>query len=719
MSLERIEDWNKILGPSKQTQTKSNQYFDKLDPEVAKKEALEGINWHGNVLRLVGRWISEGQSDNEIHALASELTLPEYSHTDTRKEVQKMIDGGRNKGFGLDRFGTNQLKVVPINQEQTSQEFSNNSTYRVKNNQFYFINCTKPKQPPNRLSNFKAEITHEITKVDGRDNSKTFLVEGHLFNGIHLPSIEIEAANFDKLDWLTTNWGSKAQITVGTRHKDHIVAAIKHISKPKEKVIYKYTGWVCEADKYTYLSAAGSISSKGYNDQIETELQDILASYHLPRSSINGPVDLSPILIDFEKIIDDGIGLLLIGGVFRSVLSEFEPCPVSIFLQGTTGTYKSAIAGCIQAFFGKKFNGSHLPENWSSTSNAIEKKAFLAKDTLFTIDDFVARGTASDVAAANSKAERVFRAQGNQSGRGRLTTTTEIRGAYVPRGLILATGEDIPNGHSLQARLVIISIDKGATDIPTLTRLQEAADQGLLSQIMSEFIRWVAEKADNKKIKVLLSDVQTECKDLIANGGHARMKDNLSNLLSGLWLFLEFGRECNNLPDIRIQQLKISAFNTVKKLSQQQAIVNQEGSIAERFIELLQDVLTMGKAHLSTKDGSVPFYPNLLGWKKTINGDYEKVESQGSHIGWVDNGSIYLNPQPALSVIKTLSNQVGDHLGSSVKTIGKALKEAGKLQNYNKGEVTRKVTILGSRQCIFDLPLTLIVEEDETYESPF
>ena len=46
--------------------------------------------------------------------------------------------------------------------------------------------------------------------------------------------------------------------------------------------------------------------------------------------------------------------MLLMGAAFRSVLSEFVPCHVSIFLQGTTGTFKSAIAGCVQAFFGKK-----------------------------------------------------------------------------------------------------------------------------------------------------------------------------------------------------------------------------------------------------------------------------------------------------------------------------------------------------------------------------
>lgn len=92
---------------------------------------------------------------------------------------------------------------------------------------------------------------------------------------------------------------------------------------------------------------------------------------------------------------------------------------------------------------------------------------------MFTIDDFVARGTSSEVSRLHQEAKRVLRAQGNQSGRDRLTSTTEIRRAHIPRGLILATGEDIPNGHSLQARCAILSIKKGATDTVKLSALQD------------------------------------------------------------------------------------------------------------------------------------------------------------------------------------------------------------------------------------------------------
>jgi hypothetical protein len=723
MSLERIEDWNNILGPSKQILAKSTQPYDKLDTEAAWNAALAGNNWHNNLLKLVGSWLAAGQTDDQIQAHASALTLNNYSLEETRRDVQKMIDGGRKKGFGSSKSKTthraNVLQVVTASPELTTEINLNKSPYDNEDRQFYFVDFSVKKRPRKRLSNFTAEIVCETTKVDGRDSLKTFIVEGVLRDGTRLPSVEIDAAAFDRLDWLLPNWGVKAQITVGPRYKEHIAAAIKYFSNPIDKTIYKHTGWVSEAGKHTYLSAAGGITAKGSDNQIETELQGILASYHLPMPSTDDPVDLGPVLTDFDTLIDGGVGLLLIGSAFRSVLSEFEPCLVSIFLQGTTGTFKSAIAGCVQAFFGKKFNGTHLPENWGSTGNAIEKKTFLAKDTLFTIDDFLARGTASEVSRLHGRAERVLRGQGNQSGRDRLTTSIDIRGAYVPRGLILATGEDVPNGHSLQARCVIVSIDKGATDIPTLTRLQKAAGQGQLSKIMSDFIRWVAGKADNNDIKVLLSEAHIECKKEMTDKGHTRMKNNLATPLSGFWLFLAFGKECNNLSDKTIQEFKKKALNAAKKLAQLQTTVNQEGSEDERFIGLVRSVLQMGKAHLANKKGGLPTHPNALGWKLIGTGDYERMDGQGPKIGWAFDSYVYLNLQAAHAVVKTFSTQTGNYLGSTERAIAKALKEAGKLGRSDAGAKI-KVTIEGSRRTVLCLPLSLIVEEDETeQESPF
>ena len=718
MPLARIEDWDKILGAVPLASDKPVETFTKLDRSATAVAALNGENWHENLLRLVASWVAKENTDEEIHALAEKFTLPGYTVQQTLKDVQPMIDGARSKGFGstkidFTRFTANTSAVRAI-LDHSDGEIQQESGYLILNQQFYFFDFKGSKPSEIRLSNFTAEIAYETTKVDGRDSVKTFFVQGQRYDGTPLPLVEVDAASFDKLDWVTQNWGAKAQIAVRSRSKDHVAAAIKYCSKPIEKVIYRHTGWITKTSKYVYLTASGGISANGLNDNIETELQGILASYNLPPPSRNGVMDFTASLEQFERLIDGGIGLLLMGAAFRSVLSEFEPCTVSVFLQGTTGTFKSAIAGCLQAFFGKKFHGAHLPENWSSTGNAIEKKAFLAKDTLFTVDDFVARGTPSEVSKLHKDAERVLRAQGNQSGRDRLTSTTEVRGAYVPRGLILATGEDLPNGHSLQARCLIVSINKGTTDKAILSDLQNAAELGHLSQIMSDFTMWTAEQADKGKIKKHLIRAHAECKSHFTDKGHARMGDNLSTSLSGLWLLLKFANERASLSNAKVQQLKSKAISAAQNLAQLQVSVDQEGSEAERFIKYLQSALSMGRAHLADKMGKCPSHCEALGWKWIGSGEHAKLDGQGPKIGWVDYDCVYLDPQAALSIVKQLSFQIGNYLGSSERAISKALLEANMLAKYEVGRTTTKVTVEKIRKSLLCLPLSLVIEEDQT-----
>ena len=99
MALRRIDDWDEILKPSKPAKKKVGKRVKKLNRLEASQAALEGDQWHINMLRIIGSWIAKGNTDEEIHILAAAHTLPEYTAKQTRHEVQKMIDGARSKGF--------------------------------------------------------------------------------------------------------------------------------------------------------------------------------------------------------------------------------------------------------------------------------------------------------------------------------------------------------------------------------------------------------------------------------------------------------------------------------------------------------------------------------------------------------------------------------------------------------------------------------------------
>src|SRR6185436_13476176 len=112
------------------------------------------------------------------------------------------------------------------------------------------------------------------------------------------------------------------------------------------------------------------------------------------------------------------------------------------------------LAALAQQHYGAGMDSRHLPASWSSTGNSLEGLAFAAADALLVVDDFAPGGTTADVARMHREADRLLRAQGNRSGRMRMRADATLRPPKPPRGIILSTGEDVPRGQSLRARLL-------------------------------------------------------------------------------------------------------------------------------------------------------------------------------------------------------------------------------------------------------------------------
>src|SRR5439155_23830899 len=151
------------------------------------------------------------------------------------------------------------------------------------------------------------------------------------------------------------------------------------------------------------------------------------------------------------------ISFPLLAATYRAVLGDAD---FALHLSGETGAFKSEVAALHQQHFGPGMNRLHLPGSWSSTGNALETLAFHAKDALFVIDDFAPQGSSADVARYHAAADRVVRAAGNHAGRSRLDSTAKLREPKPPRALILSTGEDVPRGQSIRARLLILELSK-------------------------------------------------------------------------------------------------------------------------------------------------------------------------------------------------------------------------------------------------------------------
>ena len=71
-----------------------------------------------------------------------------------------------------------------------------------------------------------------------------------------------------------------------------------------------------------------------------------------------------------------------------------------------------------------------------------------------------------------------------------------MRRTRPPRGLIASTGEEVPGGQSLRARMVIVEVQRGDVKLDVLTLAQRDAVQGIYAKAMAGFIRWLAPRLD-------------------------------------------------------------------------------------------------------------------------------------------------------------------------------------------------------------------------------
>jgi len=218
-------------------------------------------------------------------------------------------------------------------------------------------------------------------------------------------------------------------------------------------------------------------------------------------------------LLDGEEV-----PLRIAGPVFGAPLrAVLGAAPFSVHLVGQTGTYKTTIAAVAQAFLMPTASHRRVPFDWMGTANSLLRGAHLAKDSLIVIDEYKPRGTRAQQDKLNAVVSQVLQAQGNLTGRTRLQADLTLRAADAPRGLILSTGEEVPPGESLRARMVVVDVRPGDITRPVALRLGRAARSGLFARAMAGYLRWLAgrreewqawlEETENTLAELLLQDL--------------------------------------------------------------------------------------------------------------------------------------------------------------------------------------------------------------------
>jgi len=574
------------------------------------------------------------------------------------------------------------------------------------------------------LCNFTARIVEGVTRDNGAEQSTAFAIEGTLWDGRPLPRATVSAAEFPRLDWVTGAWQGRAVVYAGQGARDHLPCAIELLSPDRaERVEYAHTGWREIEGRNYYLHAGGAIGPDGQAAGVAVALPDALSRFELPALP-QGQALVEAIRASL-RLLELGRAPLmfsLAGAVYRSVLG---PSDFSLHACGPTGVFKSETAALFQQHFGAGLDSRHLPGSWSSTGNALEALGFAAKDAVLVVDDFAPSGSISDVQRFHREADRVLRAQGNSAGRQRLRSDSTLRTGKPPRGLILSTGEDVPRGQSLRARLLVLEFSPGDIDTGRLTPCQKDASAGLYAGALAGYLRWLASRYAHVQ-RGLRSEVAELRDKALALTAHARTPGIVADLAAGWKHFLAFAVEVGAITPEESRVLFERAWQALGEAAAGQVEHVAAAEPVGQFLRLLSGALASGRAHVAGPDGNAPVEPAPWGWCEVEGGvgqygrrDYR---AQGRRIGWIDGEDLYLEPEAAYAEAQELAKSQGDSLTVSARTLHKRLKERGLLVTTEQGKLLTRRTLEGRRRCVVHLAASVLSEKQgepgESGENP-
>lgn len=521
------------------------------------------------------------------------------------------------------------------------------------------------------IANFVAKIVENTIIDDGDTQDTRFKVIGRLTeNNENLPLVEVPAASFDSLSWVTTKWGTKAFVYAGTTRntKELVLTNIKRGSREAlYRKIYTHTGWREIDGEMVFLTAGGAIGKKDLTVELENKR---LKRYNLtePAGEISEAVRTS---LDFLNIGALEITLPIWSLMYLAPLCEILFPSFTLWLYGRSGSFKSVISALALCHFGD-FDEDNLPGNWHDTQNLLEKLSHQAKDLPFVIDDFAPGQDPTMARAIEAKAEWIIRAQGNHQGRGRMKADTSSQTDYYPRGLILVTGEQDPSGHSFNSRIISVRTDKDNINIELLTQAQK--NRKLYSMAMAGYILWLKEQWKNLKDDKtgLKASFETYRNRAALNSQHPRIPGAVAWLYQGLEMGLTYAKEQGVLDDSIFNDTLDRGWEIICQWGAEQSQKTEEERPGFRFMKGIKALITSGRARLANKEDESPQIP--------VPGTVD--------IGWKDEGFILLNPDPAFAAVRDFFNHTGEYFTWKERAVWEDMKRLG----YTECDKDRKDT---------------------------
>lgn len=560
------------------------------------------------------------------------------------------------------------------------------------------------------LANFTARIKAETRIVDGVTTETILTLSGTAANPdnkhrpIQLPDVEVPAQSFAGMGWVMGAWGVAAVIQPGHGTKDDLRACIQINSRPERKTIFRTLGWQHIGAERAFLHAKGAITRKGNDNTVSVRLPPELSKYDLTPHTPYKQKEAFLASLALTTIGPRKLTWTLWTATFAPI---FGPVDFAVHVTGRSGTFKSELASLFQSHFGPEMDARHLPGSWSSTPNALEAQAYYAGNAVYCIDDFVPTGTSWQIRAYQTGADKLIRGQGNQAGRARLTDTSGMQTTYYPRGIIMSTGEDTPEGHSVRARMMISEMTPGDIDIRGLTTAQKKRPLYVLC--MADMI----EKLCREEIP--LEKRSHRIRDENIKIGHTRTPSMIGRLIATGEVVLELAATSGYIDAKMAADLKKEMSEAIIENAKDQCKYLESADPVEIFLQGFRQALAAGHCHVRTLSGGIPMHCVTLGWtSEKSSSSIESFKSHGPCVGWIDweEDEIFIDADNGFAIVKKV---VGPEMSLTKQTVWKRMKDAGLLcrTDDTRQRNTIRVQCEGHQRTVVVMAATTTLDQAE------
>jgi hypothetical protein len=324
------------------------------------------------------------------------------------------------------------------------------------------------------LTNFNIAIDEEVEVQDQFEQHKLFKGKLKIF-GREVP-FAIDARDFadnNKLRAKITETAGLAAVIHGKM--DLVREAISTLNwapgrhTPRRRVVSTDFGWTPGGD--AFLVPGGRITAEGFaavSGQAErrVELDGEELAQHLGLRPLPGPEELRRVkrhvVEDLLRLHRPRVTYTLLGAMAAAVLARHAPSadPFALWLTGLTGAGKSFVAKLFMNFFGDFPVTSGRFAAWSATANYLQRQGYFFKDALYLVDDY------KPELAQHYQVVRVLQNYADRTGRGRLKSDATTNTTRPIRGLLVCTGEDLPeHTASALARSVVVEVPQQEKDL--------------------------------------------------------------------------------------------------------------------------------------------------------------------------------------------------------------------------------------------------------------